>query len=179
MKPHEETQTGEGKGDAGTCVPPRALHAALTFLLLGLRQRTKKGLHLRWRDTISLRGRGTTPALPPGLVLPAPTSPSSPPGPGATAGSGRPRWEPCSAASWCCSSSPGSSAGPAPGHGRRRGWPPPGRDGKGYGGEEGGRGGTAPPRGPLLGFLRWESQEGSALMEGAKPGEPHGKRARG
>lgn len=37
-------------------------------------------------------------------TLPTLTSPSFPPGPGATAGTGQPRWEPCTAASWCCSS---------------------------------------------------------------------------
>lgn len=37
-------------------------------------------------------------------TLPTLTSPSSPPAPGVTAGTVRPRWEPCTAVSWCCSS---------------------------------------------------------------------------
>lgn len=41
----------------------------LTFLLLGLRQRTKKGLHLCWRDLVGHWGQGTKPTgLPHGLA---------------------------------------------------------------------------------------------------------------
>lgn len=65
----------------GTSTGRRAL--ALTFLLLGLRQRTKKGLHLWQRDPVSHTGQGTKPAQPPRAQIqlsPCSQQPSAQPG---------------------------------------------------------------------------------------------------
>lgn len=106
---------------------PQGLLPLHTFLWLGFRHRTNKGLHLGRVERRAGEALGMEGACPQGhrVGTPAtPTSPSFPPGPEVTAGTWQPPCVPCRAGRRSCSC-PGAEGQPA-GHGWRRGVLPPG-----------------------------------------------------